>query len=60
MFLIQALIHFYNRHLNLDLLKKITLFMAYSKKVVYIDGIIIHSNLFIPINCKDLPSLSLE
>jgi hypothetical protein len=61
MFLIQALIHFYNRHLNLDPLKKITLFMAYSKKVAfYIDGIIIHSDLFIPINCKDLPSLSLK
>jgi hypothetical protein len=61
MFLFQALIHFYNRHPNLNPLKKIALFMAYIRKVAFnIDGIIIHSSLSIPINCKDLPSLSLE
>jgi hypothetical protein len=61
MFLVQALILFYNRHPNLDPLKKIALFMAYIRKAAFnIDGITIHSSLSIPINCKDLPSLNFE
>jgi len=28
------------------------------KKTFHIDGVTIHSRLFIPLNCKDLPSLS--
>jgi hypothetical protein len=35
--------------------------MAYISKTSFnIDGNTIHSNLSIPLNCKDLPSLSLE
>jgi hypothetical protein len=35
--------------------------MAYIRKTTFnIDGIMIHSSLSIPLNCKDLPSLSLE
>jgi hypothetical protein len=61
MFLVQALICFYNRHTNLDPLKKIVLFMAYTRKATFnIDEITINSSLSIPVNCKDLPSLSLE
>jgi hypothetical protein len=61
MFLVQDLICFYNRHPNLDPLRKIILFMAYTRKATFnIDGITIHSNLSIPINCKDLEPLSLE
>jgi hypothetical protein len=61
MFLVQALICFYNRHPNLDPLKKIILFMAYTRKATFhIDGITIHSNLSILVNCKYLPSLSLK
>jgi len=61
MFLVQVLICFYNRHLNSNPLKKITLFMAYIKKTTFnIDGITIHSSLSILINYKDLPSLNLE
>jgi len=59
MLLIQALIHLYNTHHHLDPLKKKVLFMAYTRKTKFdIDGIIIHSSLSIPLNCKDLPSLS--
>jgi hypothetical protein len=59
MLLIQALICFYNRHPHLDPLKKKALLMAYIGKSRFnIDGIIIHSSLFIPFNCKDLLSLS--
>jgi hypothetical protein len=37
------------------------LFMAYTRKTTFnIDGIIIFSSLFIPLNCKDLPSLNSE
>jgi hypothetical protein len=40
-------------------LKKKVLFMAYNGKTTFnIDGITIHSSLFIPLNCKYLPSLS--
>ncbi len=61
MFLIQTLICFYNRHPNLDPLKKMTLFMAYARKTTLnIDGITIHSSLSILVNCEDLPSLSLK
>jgi uncharacterized protein with PQ loop repeat len=61
MFLVQALIHFYNRHPNLDPLKTIALFMAYIRKATFnINRITIHSSLSILVNCKDLPSLSLE
>jgi hypothetical protein len=61
MFLIQALICFYNRHPHLDLLENKVLFMAYTRKATFnIDGITIHSSLFIPLNCKDLPSSSLQ
>jgi hypothetical protein len=43
----------------LDPLKKKTLFMTYIGKTRFnIDGTIIHSSLFIPFNCKDLPSLN--
>jgi len=39
---VQALIHFYNRHPNLDPLKKKALFMAYIRKATFnIDGITI-------------------
>ncbi len=35
--------------------------MAYTRKTTFnIDGIIIYSSLFIPLNCKDLPSLNSE
>jgi hypothetical protein len=58
-FQIQALICFYNRHLQSNPLKKKVLFMAYTGKTTFnIDGITIHSSLSIPFNCKDLPSLS--
>jgi len=61
MFLVQALIRFYNRHPNSNPWKKLILFMAYIRKTTFnIGGITIHSSLSIPINCKDLPSLSLE
>jgi len=60
MLLVQALIHFYNTHHHLDPLKKKVLFMAYIGKTTFnIDGTIIHSSLSIPLNCKDLPALSL-
>jgi hypothetical protein len=53
---VQALIRFYNRHPNLDPLKKKALFIAYIRKAAFnIDGIIIHSSLFTLVNCKDLP-----
>jgi hypothetical protein len=43
MFLIQALIRFYNKHPHSNLSKKKTLLMAYTRKVaVNIDGTIIH------------------
>jgi hypothetical protein len=61
MLLIQALIHFYNRHPHSNPLKKKALLMAYIGKSTFnIDEITIHSSLSIPLNCKDLPSLSLE
>jgi len=35
--------------------------MAYTRKETFnIDGTTSHSSLFIPLNCKDLPSLSSE
>jgi len=59
MFLIQALMCFYNKHPHSDPLKKKALLMAYTRKSTFnIDGITIHSNLSIPLNCKYLPSLS--
>jgi hypothetical protein len=59
MLLIQTLKHFYNRHPHSNPLKKKALLMAYTRKTIFnIDGIIIHSSLSIPLNCKDLPSLS--
>jgi len=59
MFLIQALICFYNRHPHSNPLRKKVLPMAYIGKIAFnIDGIMIHSSLFIPPNCKDLSSLS--
>jgi hypothetical protein len=61
MFLIQALVRFYNKHPHLDPLKKKTLVMAYTMKTTFnIDRTTIHSTFSIPLNCKDLPSLSLE
>jgi hypothetical protein len=46
MLLIQALIHFYNRHPHLDPLKKKHLLMTYTRKTTFnIDGITIHSSL---------------
>jgi len=61
MFIIQALIRFYNIHPQLYLLKKKVLFMAYIIKMIFnIDGTTIHSNIFIPLNCKGLLSLNLE
>jgi len=60
MFLIQALIHFYDRHFQLDPLKKKFLLLTYIGKITFnIDGTTIHSSLSIPFNCKDLPSSSL-
>jgi hypothetical protein len=55
MFLIQALICFYNRHPHLDLL-----IMVYIGTTFNIDGTTIHSSLSIPHNCKYLPSLNSE
>jgi hypothetical protein len=58
MLLIQALIHFYNRHFHSDPFIKKTLLMAYIRKATFnIDGTTIHSNISIPFNCKDLPPL---
>jgi hypothetical protein len=35
--------------------------MAYTRKATFnIDGTTSHSSLFIPLNCKDLPSLSFD
>ncbi len=60
-FIIQALICFNNIHPQLYLLKKKVLFMAYIIKMIFnIDGTTIHSNIFIPLNCKGLLSLNLE
>jgi len=59
MLLIQALICFYNKHLHLDHLKKKALLMACIGKTTFnIDVTTIHSSIFIPLNCKYLPSLS--
>jgi len=61
MFLIQALICFYNRYPHSDLLENKVLLMAYTRKATFnIDGITIHSSLSIPLNCEDLPSSSLQ
>ena len=61
MLLIQALIRFYNRHPDSDHFKKKALLMAYTGKAAYnIDGATIHSSLSLPLNCKNLPSLSSE
>jgi hypothetical protein len=61
MHLIQALIHFYNRHPQLNLLKKKVLLMTYIGKTTFnIDGITTHSSTSISLNYKDLPSLSSE
>jgi hypothetical protein len=50
----------YNKHTQLDLFKKKTLFMAYIGKTTFnIVQITIHSSLFIPFNYKDLPSLKI-
>ncbi len=54
--LIQALVHFYNRHLHSDpFIKEIFAHSIYGKSI---DGTTIHSSLSIPLNCKDLPSLN--
>jgi hypothetical protein len=43
MFLIQGLVHFYNKHPELNMSKKKTLLMAYIEKVAFnIDGTTIH------------------
>ena len=61
MLLIQALLRFYNRHPDSDPFKKKALLMAYTGKATYnIDGATIHSSLSLPLNCKNLPSLSSE
>jgi len=61
MFIIQALICYYNIHPHLCLLKWKVLLMAYIRKIIFnIDGTIIHSSLFTPLNCKGLLSLNLE
>jgi pantothenate kinase-related protein Tda10 len=60
MLLIQSLVHFYNKHLELDLFKKKALLMTYIEKITFnIDETIIHSSLSIPLNDKYFPSLSL-
>ena len=59
MLLIQALLRFYNRHPDSNPVKKKALLMAYTRKAAYnIDGATIHSSLSLPLNCKNLPSLS--
>jgi len=59
MFLIQALIHFKDTHPHLNPLKKKILFMVYTGKIIFnINGTTIQSSFYIPLNCKDLPSLS--
>ncbi len=56
---IQSLLCFYNKHPQLDLYKKKALLLAYIGKTTFnIDGTIIHSNLSIHFNYKDLSSLS--
>jgi len=57
MLLIQGLLHFYNKHPQLDLFKKKALFMA-CIETFNIYGTTIHSSIFIPFNCKKIPSLS--
>jgi hypothetical protein len=43
------------------LFKKKTLFVAYIGKTSFnVDGTTVHSNISIPLNCKDLPSLNAE
>jgi len=57
MLLIQGLLHFYNKHSQLDPSKKKTLFVAYIEEVAFnIHGTTIHSSQ-IPLSCKDLQSL---
>jgi hypothetical protein len=58
MLLIQGLLHFYNKHLESNLFKKKTLFMAYTRKHLTLMEPQFHSSLFIPLNCKKFPSLS--
>jgi len=61
MLLIQTLICFIIDILIQTLFLKTVLLMAYIGKTTFnIDGTTIHSSLFIPHNCKDLPSLNLE
>jgi hypothetical protein len=61
MLLIQALIHFYNRHPHSNPFFKKNLPMAYTGKTTFnINRTTIHSSLSIPLNCKDLPSLSFK
>jgi hypothetical protein len=53
--LIQGLLCFYNKYLQLDPSKRKILFMAYIGKTTFnIDGITIPSSISIPLNCKDL------
>jgi len=60
MLLIQGLVHFYNKHLELDPFKKKAILMTYIEKIAFnIDETIIHSSLSIPLNYTYLPSLSL-
>jgi hypothetical protein len=48
------------KHFQFDPSKKTILLMAYTKKTTFnIDGTKIHPNISIPLNYKDLPSLSL-
>jgi hypothetical protein len=51
MLLIQGLVHFYNKYLELNMSKKKTLLMAYIEKVaVNIDGTTIHQSFSILFN----------
>ncbi len=57
---IQVLLCFYKMS-STGSLKKKTLLKAYAWQTIFnIDAITIHSSLFMPFNCKNLPQLRLE
>ncbi len=58
MLLIQGLLHFYNKHLESNLFKKIILLMAYTGKHLTLMEPQFIQVFFIPFNCKKIPSLS--
>ncbi len=58
-FLIQGVLHFYNKYFQYNSFKKKTLFMAYTGKTTFnIDGTRIHPSLSIHFNYLNFPSLS--